>query len=177
MTDTHAPGRATAPPRGALEEIDDLVLWLSTAIVDYANRVRPNPAGMKVGGHQASSASMVQLMTSLYLEHLRSDDRVSVKPHASPVLHAIEYLLGQLDEEHLTTLRQFGGLQSYPSRLKDPVPADYSTGSVGIGATAPIWGAIAKRYVDSVVSPQRIGRQYSLVGDGRDRFTNGKDGG
>ena len=165
MTDTHAPGRATAPPRGALEEIDDLVLWLSTAIVDYANRVRPNPAGMKVGGHQASSASMVQLMTSLYLEHLQSDDRVSVKPHASPVLHAIEYLLGELHEDYLMTLREFGGLQSYPSRLKDPVPADYSTGSVGIGATAPIWGAIAKRYVDSVVSPQRIGRQYSLVGD------------
>lgn len=159
---------APAPPTPALDvlaEIDDLVLWLAVAIVDHANRVRPNPSGMKVGGHQASSASMVTLMTSLYLEHLRSDDRVSVKPHASPVLHAIEYLLGQLDEEHLTTLRQFGGLQSYPSRLKDPVPADYSTGSVGIGATAPIWGAIAKRYVDSVVSPQRIGRQYSLVGD------------
>lgn len=157
--------RIDAPGRAVLEEIDDLVLWLSVAIVDHANRVRPNPSGMKVGGHQASSASMVTLMTSLYLEHLRSDDRVSVKPHASPVLHAIEYLLGQLDEEHLTTLREFGGMQSYPSRLKDPVPADYSTGSVGIGATAPIWGAIAKRYVDSVVSPQRIGRQYSLVGD------------
>ena len=60
-----------------------------------------------------------------------------MKPHASPVLHAIEYLLGQLGEEYLGTLRQFGGLQSYPSRLKDPVPADFSTGSVGIGATRP----------------------------------------
>ena len=148
-----------------LHELDDLVLWLSTAIVDHANRVRPNPTGMKVGGHQASSASMVTLMTSLYFEHLRPEDRVSVKPHASPVLHAIEYLLGTLDERHLSTLREFGGLQSYPSRLKDPVPADYSTGSVGIGATSPIWGAIAQRYVDTVVAPQRIGRQYSLVGD------------
>ena len=104
-------------------------------------------------------------MTSLYFEHLRPEDRVSVKPHASPVLHAIEYLLGTLDERHLSTLREFGGLQSYPSRLKDPVPADYSTGSVGIGATSPICGAIAKRYVEAVVAPQRIGRQYSLVGD------------
>ena len=123
------------------------MLWLSTAIIDHANRVRPNPTGLKVGGHQASSASMVTIMTSLWFRHLRAGDRVSVKPHASPVLHAVNYLLGQLDESYLTTLRQFGGLQSYPSRTKDPDPVDYSTGSVGIGATAPLWGALAHRYV------------------------------
>src|SRR4051794_13683795 len=133
----------------ALREIEERVLWLATAIVDHANRGRPNPSGLKVGGHQASSASMVTLMTSLWLGQLRADHRVSVKPHASPVLHALEYLLGTLDRKYLTTLREFGGLQSYPSRLKDPVPADYSTGSVGIGATAPIWGAIARRYVNT----------------------------
>src|SRR3954465_9510655 len=135
----------------ALRQIEERVLWLATAIVDHANRVRPNPSGLKVGGHQASSASMVTVMTALWFEHLRAEDRVSVKPHASPVLHAINYLLGELDERYLTTLREFGGLQSYPSRLKDPVPADYSTGSVGIGATAPIWGAIARRYVNTLV--------------------------
>ena len=97
---------------------------------------------MKVGGHQASSASMVSIMTALWFHHLSREDRVSVKPHASPVLHAIEYLLGDLAPEHLTTLRQFGGLQSYRV-AKDPVPADFSTGSVGIGATAPVWRAIA----------------------------------
>ena len=90
---------------------------------------------------------------------------MSVKPHASPVLHALEYLLGQLDAKYLTTLREFGGLQSYPSRLKDPVPADYSTGSVGIGATAPIWGAIARRYVSTQFGTRDTGRQWSLVGD------------
>jgi pyruvate dehydrogenase E1 component len=120
---------------------------------------------MKVGGHQASSASMVTIMTSLWLEQLRADDRVSVKPHASPVLHALEYLLGSLDRKYLTTLREYGGLQSYPSRLKDPVPADYSTGSVGIGATAPIWGAIARRYVNTQLGAGGTGRQWSLVGD------------
>ena len=67
-------------------------------------------------------------MTSLWFRHLRPQDRVSVKPHASPVLHAINYLLGELDESYLTTLRAFGGLQSYPSRIKDPDPVDYSTG-------------------------------------------------
>ena len=114
-----------------LAEIERQVLWLSTAIIHHANRVRPNPGGLKVGGHQASSASMVSIMTSLWFRHLRAEDRVSVKPHASPVLHAINYLLGELDESYLPTLRAFGGLQSYPSRVKDPDPVDYSTGSVG----------------------------------------------
>ncbi|HJY04034.1 MAG TPA: pyruvate dehydrogenase, partial [Streptosporangiaceae bacterium] len=134
--------------------------------IDHANRVRPNPGGMKVGGHQASSASMVSIMTALWFGPLQSQDRVSVKPHASPVLHAINYLLGELDESYLPTLRAFAGLQSYPSRVKDPDPVDYSTGSVGIGATAPIWGAVASRYLGShfpgTTSP---GRQYSLLGD------------
>jgi pyruvate dehydrogenase E1 component len=103
---------------------------------------------------------MTTIMTALWFEHLRREDRVSVKPHASPVLHAINHLLGELDARYLTTLREFGGLQSYPSRAKDPDPVDYSTGSVGIGATAPIWGALARRYVGA-----GEGRQYSLVGD------------
>jgi pyruvate dehydrogenase E1 component len=148
-----------------LGEIEDRVLWLSTAMVHHANRVRPNPSGLKVGGHQASSASMVSIMTSLWFEQLQPGDRVSVKPHASPVLHSINYLLGTLDESYMTTLREFGGLQSYPSRSKDPDPVDYSTGSVGIGATAPIWGAVSRRYVQSVADTAGTGRQYSLVGD------------
>ncbi|GAA1849279.1 pyruvate dehydrogenase [Pseudonocardia ailaonensis] len=155
----------TADRLAVLGEIEQRVRWLSTAIIDHANRVRPNPTGLKVGGHQASSASMTTLMTALWFEQLRAGDRVSVKPHASPVLHAINYLLGELDEEYLTTLRAFGGLQSYPSRSKDPDPVDYSTGSVGIGATAPIWGALARRYVTTLGEQAGAGRQYSLVGD------------
>jgi pyruvate dehydrogenase E1 component len=147
-----------------LRSIERRVLWLSTAIVNHANKVRTDPSGLKVGGHQASSASMVTLMTSLWFDQLRPEDRVSVKPHASPVLHAINYLIGALDESALTSLRAFGGLQSYPSRAKDPDPVDCSTDSVGIGATAPIWGAVAKRYVTSHWGGAG-GRQYSLVGD------------
>jgi pyruvate dehydrogenase E1 component len=162
--DLHAPSEQSPTPE-VLREIERRVLWLSTAMIHHANRVRPNPSGLKVGGHQASSASMVSIMTSLWFGQLRPGDRVSVKPHASPVLHAINYLLGELDEKYLTTLREFGGLQSYPSRTKDPDPVDYSTGSVGIGATAPIWGAIARRFVDTRIGSTGTGRQYSLVGD------------
>src|SRR5690242_1660437 len=165
MTIAPAQLRPETDQFGALREIERRVLWLSTAIVHEANRVRPNRSGLKVGGHQTSSASIVSIMTSLWFRHLRPQDRVSVKPHASPVLHAINYLLGELDEEYLGTLRTFGGLQSYPSRSKDPDPVDYSTGSVGIGATAPIWGALARRYIEATVGGAGIGRQYSLLGD------------
>ena len=120
MSLPHSTSPAPAPAHGeALNDVCDAALWLSTSIVHHANRVRPNPTGMKVGGHQASSASMVSIMTSLWFEQLRPGDRVSVKPHASPVLHAVNYLPGELDEKYLTTLREFGGLQSYPSRSKD----------------------------------------------------------
>src|SRR6201989_1113674 len=152
----------------ALAEIERQVLWLSTAIVHHANRVRPNPGGVKVGGHQASSASMVSIMTSLWFRHLRADARVSVKPHASPVLHAINYLLGELDESYLPMLRAFGGLQSYPSRVKDPDPVDYSHGSVGIGANAPVWGAVGRRHLSNrftAEGPCAPAPQYSLLGD------------
>jgi pyruvate dehydrogenase E1 component len=149
----------------ALRDIEQRVLWTATSIIHHANRIRPNESGMKVGGHQASCASITSIMTALWFEHLRPGDRVSVKPHASPVLHAINYLLGELEEKYLTTLREFGGLQSYPSRVKDPDPVDYSTGSVGIGATAPIWGAMARRYVETTFGGAGTGRQYSLVGD------------
>jgi pyruvate dehydrogenase E1 component len=160
-TATAAADRDTA----VVAAVERRVLWLATAIVHHANRVRPNPSGLKVGGHQASSASITTIMTELWFRHLRPQDRVSVKPHASPVLHAINHLLGELPAGYLTTLREFGGLQSYPSRAKDPDPVDYSTGSVGIGATAPIWGALARRYVGRFDEAAASGRQYSLVGD------------
>jgi pyruvate dehydrogenase E1 component len=160
-----APSRPSAAELEALERVERRVLWLATRIVDHANRERPKDDALKVGGHQASSASMVSLMTALYLWDLGAADLVSVKPHASPVLHAIEYLLGRLDRRYLTTLREFGGLQSYPSRTKDPFPVDYSTGSVGIGSAAPLFGALADRYVESHLGAGTAGRFISLLGD------------
>jgi pyruvate dehydrogenase E1 component len=162
---------APSPPPVAtdletLQAVERRVLWLATAIVHHANRVRENRSGVKVGGHQASSASMVSLMTALWFSELRAEDRVSVKPHASPALHAINYLLGRLEPRYLESLRAFGGLQSYPSRTKDPDPVDYSTGSVGIGATAPIWGAIARRYLEHHrFEAPPMGRHIALLGD------------
>ncbi len=148
-----------------LEAVQRRVLWLAVSMVHYANKVRKTPSGVKVGGHQASSASMVGIMSALYFKHLRAADRVSVKPHAAPVLHAINYLLGRLEERYLTELRAFGGLQSYPSRTKDPDPVDFSTGSVGIGATATLWSALAHRYVAGHFEVPRGGRHVALLGD------------
>ncbi len=158
--------RELGPDVAVLREISRRVLWLATSIVDAANAGRPNDSGVKVGGHQASSASMVDIMVALWFADLTHRDRVSVKPHAAPVLHAVNYLLGDLDEKYLPTLRAAGGLQSYPSRLKDPDTVDFSTGSVGIGATAALWAAISRRYVAShTPDPAPPGRFISLLGD------------
>jgi pyruvate dehydrogenase E1 component len=148
-----------------LQAIQRKVHWLSMRIVDAANHDRTDPAGPKIGGHQASCGSMVSIMTSLWFHHLRAEDLVSVKPHASPVLHAINYLLGALDAKELTRLRAFGGLQAYPSRTKDPDRVDFSTGSVGLGATAPLFAAAARRYIDNHFGARAPSRFVSLVGD------------
>ena len=151
--------------RASLREIERRLLWLAVRMVDYANREVAAPDGMKVGGHQASSSSIVSIMTALWFGELDHDDRVAVKPHASPVLHAAEYLLGWLDESYLRRLRGFGGLQPYPSRTKDPVPVDYSTGSVGLGAAAPLFGALTQSYVSHRFGAAARGRYFSLIGD------------
>ncbi|HEU0100709.1 MAG TPA: pyruvate dehydrogenase [Mycobacteriales bacterium] len=159
----------TAPDAAAADAVLDAlarrVLWLATSIVDAANNGRKDPSGLKVGGHQASSASLVSIMTSLWFRELTAADRVSVKPHASPVLHAVNHLLGDLDARWLPTLRQRGGLQSYPSRRKDPDTVDFSTGSVGIGATATVWAALSHRYLRSRGAEVPAGRFVALVGD------------
>jgi pyruvate dehydrogenase E1 component len=168
MSDIATRAAGAAPPDvdlAALASLERRVLWLAARIVDYANRERPKGDPLKVGGHQASSASMVSLLTALYFADLRAEDRVSLKPHASPVLHAIEYLLGRLPQHYLKTLRDFGGLQSYPSRTKDPYLVDYSTGSVGLGAAAPLFGALVDRYVETHFGTSTGGRFISLLGD------------
>ncbi len=154
----------TSPPEpGLLDEVAQRVLWLSTRMVDAANS--RGQTEIKVGGHQASSASMVSIMTALWFGHIDGDDKVAVKPHASPVYHAIKYLTGELDRRWLTTLRQRGGLQAYPSRTKDPDVADFSTGSVGLGAVAPLFSAVTRRYIDSHLEPTSPARFVALIGD------------
>ena len=159
---------ASAPPEldlEALEEIERRALWLGVRIIDAANRERENLDGIKVGGHPASSASSVSIMTALWFHHLTPHDRVAVKPHAAPVLHAMNYLMGLLDRSYLTTLRALGGLQSYPSRTKDPIRVDFSTGSVGLGASAPLFAATTRRYVDAHFGARPAARFFSLLGD------------
>ncbi|MEY2473323.1 MAG: pyruvate dehydrogenase component [Actinomycetota bacterium] len=139
------------------------MLWLAARMVDVANT--REKTDVKVGGHQASSASMVSIMTALWFAHLDSADKVAVKPHASPVFHAIKYLTGELDRSWLTRLRQRGGLQAYPSRTKDPDVADLYTGSVGLGAVAPLFAAVTRRYTDARFASGDSSRFIALVGD------------
>ncbi len=141
------------------------MLWLATMIIHHANNVRPNPDGTKVGGHQASSASMITILTALYFHFLRPGDRVAVKPHASPAFHALQYLMGRLPQAYLTELRAFGGLQAYPSRTKDHDYVDFSTGSVGLGAVAPAFAAHASRYVAAHFGSANERRFVALIGD------------
>ena len=148
-----------------LDAIQRRVLWLCTLMIHHANHVRPNPDDLKVGGHQASSASMVSLLTALYFRYLEAGDRVSIKPHASPAYHAINYLLGNLDRRYLQTLREFHGLQAYPSRTKDPDPVDFSTGSVGLGAVAPAFAAVGHRYTQTHFGQVTSHRFISVIGD------------
>ena len=151
-----------------LTALEHKVLWLSTWMIHNANHLRPNRDGLKVGGHQASSASLATLMTALYFDVLRPQDRVAVKPHASPVFHAIQYMLGQQSLDNLLGFRALGGAQSYPSRTKDTDDVDFSTGSVGLGVALTSFAALVQDYVrlkglaDTGLPP---GRMVAVVGD------------
>jgi pyruvate dehydrogenase E1 component len=151
-----------------LTALERKVLWLSTWMIHNANHLRPSRDGLKVGGHQASSASVATLMTALYFDVLRPQDRVAVKPHASPVFHAIQYLLGHQTRERLERFRAFGGAQSYPSRTKDGDTVDFSTGSVGLGVGMTLFASIAQDYVRLKGLPptdEPPGRMIALAGD------------
>jgi len=151
-----------------LHALERKLLWLSAWMIHHANHIRPNRDGLKVGGHQASCASSVSILAALYFEILRPQDRVAVKPHAGPVFHAINYLLGRQEREKLSTLRQFGGIQPYPSRVKDGAEVDFSTGSVGLGVALTSFGSLVQDYVRlhglgrSEIPP---GRHVAIVGD------------
>src|SRR5207302_753150 len=131
----------------ALKLLDERLRWLSAWTIHHANHVRENEDGLKVGGHQASCASMTAIMAALYFHALRSNDRVAVKPHAGPVLHAIHYLLGSQSRAALENFRGFGGAQSYPSRTKDRIPVDFSTGSVGLGVAITLFASLIQDYL------------------------------
>ncbi|MFV0385990.1 1-deoxy-D-xylulose-5-phosphate synthase N-terminal domain-containing protein [Paracoccus sp. (in: a-proteobacteria)] len=149
-----------------LKIIEQRILWLSHWMIHNANHLRDNPDGIKVGGHQASSASMVSMLTALYFSALRPEDRVAVKPHASPLFHAMHYLMGNLDREAMQLYRGYGGVQSYPSRTKDRDDVDFSTGSVGFGAAITAFGSIVQDYVRAKPWGQGPdGRMISLIGD------------
>ena len=150
-----------------LREIERKVLWLSAWMIHNANHLRENVDGLKVGGHQASSASLATILTALYLDVLRPSDRVAVKPHASPVFHAIQYLLGNQTRDRLERFRGFQGAQSYPSRTKDVDDVDFSTGSMGLGVAQTSFASLVQDYLGAKGWSQHSGesRLIALAGD------------
>lgn len=150
-----------------LKTVEQRLLWLSHWMIHHANHVRPKADGIKVGGHQASSASMVSILTALYFSALRPEDRVAVKPHASPLFHAMQYLMGNQSLEKLKTFRGYGGAQSYPSRTKDIDDVDFSTGSVGLGIAITSFASIVQDYIHSKgwSTDRAMGRMIALAGD------------
>ncbi|MEO1794785.1 MAG: 1-deoxy-D-xylulose-5-phosphate synthase N-terminal domain-containing protein, partial [Pseudomonadota bacterium] len=161
----------TSPPTDAelrhLKQIEQKLLWLACWTIHNANALRETGDGVKVGGHQASSASMVSIMTALYFHTLRPQDRVAVKPHASPVFHAIQYLMGNQTREKLQAFRGYGGAQSYPSRTKDIDDVDFSTGSVGLGVGITAFASLVQDFLAARGLPgvDKLGRMIALVGD------------
>jgi pyruvate dehydrogenase E1 component len=157
----------TSPDLDALRLLDERLRWLSAWTIHHANHIRPSTDGLKVGGHQASCASMTAIMAALYFHALGPNDKVAVKPHAGPVLHAIHYLLGTQSREQLENFRGFGGMQSYPSRTKDRIPVDFSTGSVGLGVAITAFASLVQDYLlaHGMMSPDEAGRMVALMGD------------
>ena len=155
------------PRLPVLAELERKVLWLSTWMIHNANHLRDTADGLKVGGHQASSASLATIMTALYFAVLEPEDRVAVKPHASPVFHAIQYLLGRQTREKMENFRGFKGAQSYPSRTKDTDDVDFSTGSVGLGVAQTLFASLVQDYVKAHgwAEARPEGRMIALVGD------------
>jgi pyruvate dehydrogenase E1 component len=151
-----------------LGQIQRKLLWLSSWMIHNANHIRPNRDGLKVGGHQASCASIAAVMTALYFDVLKPEDRVAVKPHAGPVFHAINLLLGRQTVDQVERLRSFGGAQPYPSRVKDGSEVDFSTGSVGLGVAITSFAALMQDYVHlhGLAAPGvRRGRMVAIAGD------------
>ena len=150
-----------------LEALARKALWLSTWTIHNANHLRPKADDLKIGGHQASSASLATIMSALYFVALQPEDRVAVKPHASPVFHAIQYLLGHQTHEKLQNFRGFGGAQSYPSRTKDTDDVDFSTGSVGMGVAQTLFSALTQDYLHAKgwASDRPPGKMVALIGD------------
>jgi pyruvate dehydrogenase E1 component len=162
--------KKTSEPAGEIETLkllDDRLRWLSSWTIHNANHLRESTDGLKVGGHQASCASMTAIMAALYFHALGPNDKVAVKPHAGPVLHAIHYLLGTQTREQLENFRGFGGMQSYPSRTKDRIPVDFSTGSVGLGVAITAFASLIQDYLlaHGMMRPEDAGRMVALMGD------------
>src|SRR3569832_779567 len=159
--------KKSPPDLDSLRLLEERLRGLSARTIHNANHLRESSDGLKVGGHQASCASMTAIMSALYFHALGPNDRVAVKPHAGPVLHAIHYQLKSQSREALEKFRGFGGAQSYPSRTKDKIPVDFSTGSVGLGVAITLFASLVQDYLTAHgwMEEKDRGRFVALIGD------------
>jgi pyruvate dehydrogenase E1 component len=169
MTDGLAHAQSPRAPADLemLHAIERRLLWLSSWMIHHANNIRENRDGLKVGGHQASCASCLTIMTALFFDCLRAQDRVAVKPHAAPVFYALNTLLGRLAPEALKGFRQLGGLQPYPSRSRDPL-VDFTTGSVGLGVAITSFTSLVQDFLrlkGLLPAGVQHGRMVAIAGD------------
>jgi len=161
------PARLPVSQTDFLKQVEQRLLWLSHWMIHHANHIRASDDGIKTGGHQASSASMVSMLTALYFSALKPEDRVAVKPHAAPIYHAMQYLTGRLSAEKMKLFRGYGGVQSYPSRTKDVDDVDFSTGSVGLGVAITSFAALIQDYIACKKwgGDMPMGKMVALMGD------------
>lgn len=138
----------------------------------------------KVGGHPAACSSCVHILTTLHMAMRKPQDLIAVKPHASPVDHSLNHLMGLHHEPYgrawLSTdeskaamfrLRKFSQhgepvFQSYHAESDPDGNAYFPSGSVGIPPVVSIYTALAYRYAeDHGLEVPKDAHFWSLMGD------------
>ena len=121
-------------------------------------------------GHPGGSLSAVELMTSVFYNHMRLDPKnpkwdgrdrfVLSKGHSAPCYYAVLASLGFIDRSEYANFRQLHSiLQGHPDCKKVP-GVDASTGSLGQGCSIAVGMALGAK---------KLGKDtqvFTLLGDG-----------
>jgi pyruvate dehydrogenase E1 component len=160
-------------------------LVLAVKMIDDANHRDDEEEGdPKVGGHPAACASCAHIFATLQLNVAGPFDTFASKPHASPMNHALNFLLGLfrepggrrwLSEEEskaaMPHLRRYSFhgepvFQSYHAESDPDSWGYFPSGSVGIPPVVSAYTALAYRYAQhhGHEVPENT-HHWSLIGD------------